>query len=467
MSANTRRQFLANACAMIGLGAGAGFANDLLRLNALAADTEGYRALVCVFLFGGMDNHDTVIPFDTASFNAYADIRQSMLSQYATARNATNLLELTGADLGGRTFAFPPEMQPLHQVWQQGKLAVVGNVGPLVEPTTKATFDSGSAARPPRLFSHNDQQSVWMASEPEGAAFGWGGRLADAMLDAGANTDNTFTAVSAAGSSVFLTGQQARAFQVSSNGAININASNRNFFLGSNTLPSILDDHFRDLGAASNSLFQQDVVDVTRYSLDSNAALTSGLASAMPTMTQFPAGGLAGQLSIVAQMIQQRASLGAKRQIFFVSTGGYDTHSAQAAALPGLQAGISAAMRAFHDTMEELGVGPDVTLFTASDFGRTLRVNGDGTDHGWGAHHVVMGGGVNGGRIFGDIPPSVFDHDQDAGRGRLIPSLSVDQYAAGLGGWFGVSPSELSAALPNLGNFDADALSGLFAPRTT
>ncbi|HBS30713.1 MAG TPA: hypothetical protein DEA40_03080, partial [Parvularcula sp.] len=208
-----------------------------------------------------------------------------------------------------------------------------------------------------------------------------------------------------------------------------------------------------DAPNARVNLFERDVATIHRQSITLNRDLEAALAAQAPFTTVFPGSGLAQQLQAVARMIAARSTLGVSRQIYFVSTGGYDTHSSQAPTLTGLHTALAGAMRAFYDATVELGVSNDVTAFTASDFGRTLAVNGDGTDHGWGAHHFVVGGAVNGNRILGDIPPPVIDHAQDSGSGRLIPNVSVEQFAASLAAWFGLTSSEIQAALPNIGNF--------------
>ena len=463
-----RRQFIFNCCA--GLGAASGFATNLASFNAHAADVSDYKALVCVFLRGAMDSHDTVIPFDVQSNNAFESIREPLIAsldnnrEFAPRRRA-NLLELggDGGDVGGRRFGFPEEFRPLHELYNRGDLAVVGNVGPLGEPTTRTAFQNNSVLIPPRLFSHNDQQSVWMASEPEGARLGWGGRFGDLAQAAGDNQSTAFTAISTAGSSVFLTGQNVRAFQVSTNGALSVNVLDDRSVNGSTTLPSILEDVLRDTGTQRSGLFQRDFANEVRAALDNNVILDSQLAQLTNPATGFPSTTLGGQLRVVADIIARREGFGIKRQVFFVALSGFDTHSGQTGRLPGLQADIANSMRAFYDQMTLLGMGDQVTAFTASDFGRSLNINTSGTDHGWGAHHVVVGGAVNGGQIVGDIPPPVFGHDQDAGNGRLIPTTSVDQYAAALGRWFGLSDNELLDSLPGLGRFDANALGSLFS----
>ncbi|MEM6536792.1 MAG: DUF1501 domain-containing protein [Pseudomonadota bacterium] len=457
-----RRDFLMRCCSS--LGTGAAFASTLGSFNAIAADVSDYKALVCVFLFGGIDCHDTIIPYDNQSYNDWEGIREPILASLdANApRRRSSLLELTGADIGGRQFAFPSEFGSLHQLYQQGQLAVVGNVGPLVETVTRTTFRNDSAALPPRLFSHNDQQSIWMANSPEGARFGWGGRIADFAQAAMANSDAAFTAISAGGNAVLLTGETVQAFQVSESGPLAIQNSDSNFVLNSNQFSDAYSEILRDEGISRTNLFDRDFVGIRNLGLTANDSLSAALSTGVDPTNPFPDSRLGRQLNIVARIISRQATLGARRQVFFVSTGGFDTHSDQADDLPGLQSNIDASISAFYTAIDGLNMSDKVTTFTASDFGRTLSVNGDGTDHGWGGHHLVLGGAVNGGQIIGNIPPAAFNHEFDTGRGRLIPQISVDQYAAALGSWFGLSNTELMDVLPGLGNFDGGVFENLF-----
>lgn len=460
MSAVTRREILKTA-SMLGAYGAAPFAMNLLPFNALAASTDGYRAIVCVFLFGGMDCHDTVLPFDETSYNQYATIRRTLLNDYdrlagGSSRTRARLLALNpanAADFGGRQFALPEALTPLHQLFEGGQAAIVGNVGPLIAPINRTQFRSGTGRAPARLFSHNDQQSTWMAAAPEGARFGWGGRLADMAIAARANANASFTAVSVSGSTVYLNGQDASPFALGVNGPAQINSINRTSLFNSSELPGRISDQLQDVANARVNLFERDVAGLHRQSIALNRDLQVALSSLPPFTTPFPTNGLGQQLQIVARMIGARSTLGAARQIFFVSTGGYDTHSNQAQTLTGLHTTLAGAMRAFYDATVELGVQNDVTAFTASDFGRTLAVNGDGTDHGWGGHHFVVGGAVNGRRILGAMPPPAINHDLDSGSGRLIPSVSVEQLAEPLAAWFGLSASEIRTALPNIGSF--------------
>jgi uncharacterized protein (DUF1501 family) len=460
MSAVTRREILKTARLLSAYGA-APFAMNLLPFNALAASTTGYKALVCVFLFGGMDNHDTVLPFDDASYNQFTTLRRTLMNEYnglpgGSSRTQARLLALNpsnAAALGGRQFALPEALAPIQQLFASGQAAIVGNVGPLIVPLNRAQWRSGGARSPDRLFSHNDQQSTWMAAAPEGARFGWGGRLADMAIASQANSNASFTAVSVSGNTVYLNGQEATGFSLGVNGPTQIRVINRTSFYDSTALPGQVADLVQDTPSARTNLFERDVANIHRQSIALNRDLQAALSAQPPFATVFPTSGLAQQMQVVARMIAARSVLGVSRQIFFVSTGGYDTHSAQAPTLTGLHTTLAGAMRAFYDATVELGVQNDVTAFTASDFGRTLAVNGDGTDHGWGAHHFVVGGAVNGNRIIGDIPPPVVNHDQDSGSGRLIPTLAVEQLAASLAAWFGLTAGEIQSALPNLGSF--------------
>lgn len=456
---NNRRQFLKHSLALPAMLGSGSLLGSLAGLNAHAADTSGYRALVCVFLFGGMDCHDTVLPFDTASYDDYADIRANLLAGYAAlpgvssrSRNALLPLEPASAGFGGRQFALPPQMSALHQLFEQGRAAVVGNVGPLAEPTNRAAFTGNASAVPARLFSHNDQQSTWMSFAPEGAPFGWGGRFGDAV--GSANAESVFSQISLFGNSIFLTGDTVSPFQISADGVPSIRVIDQ----APGQVSTLLRDHFASQGSNRDNLFERDFIGISRTSLDANDLLDAALQSGNALSTQFPGSFLGAQLRAVAQTIAVREQLGARRQVFFVGLGGFDTHSTQAAELPGLQQEVSDAVAAFYRATEELGVEQSVTTFTAADFGRTLTVNGDGTDHGWGGHHFVVGGAVRGGDIYGDIPVSQLGHDQDAGNGRLIPTTSVEQFAAPLGRWFGLNNQELAAALPGLGNFPAGPL---------
>ncbi len=442
------------------LGAGATVLPTFMGGRANAADTGGYKALVCIFLFGGMDSHELLIPFDQASLDTYTQLRQGIAPAGSRTREALLALNPSNAaEFGSRAFALPPEMAGLRTLFDQGRANIVANVGPLIRPVSRTAFENRSANLPPRLFSHNDQQAVWQANAPEGARFGWGGLLADAALASGANPNaEAFSAISTSGDNLFLTGARTQAYSLGSSGPTEVSlyrraANRRDRNAEAEALYLRLRRHFAASEFNGTSLIGADIANTMSTSLDNNAALKSALES-LPTIgATFPASRLGGQLQRVAETIAVRSTLGVGRQVFFVGTGGFDTHSGQAQSLPALMTDLDASMTAFQGAMDYLGEDRNVTLFTASDFGRTFAVNGDGTDHGWGGHQIVVGGALDGGRIVGNPPPPGFDHAQDAGSGRLIPDLSVDQYAASLGRWFGLGDSELDAAFPNLRNF--------------
>lgn len=440
----SRRQFLQTASALSVLGSATPLALNLAGIGAAAAQTaEDYRALVCVFLYGGNDQTNTVVPFDSSEFNAYTAARPTIA---LTSAQLTSLGAV--AAQGGRSFALPNELAPLATLYRSGKLAVVANVGPLIVPTTKAQYQSASVPLPPKLFSHNDQQSVWQSSSAEGATSGWGGRIADVI--ASGNANQTFSAVSVAGAAVYLSGRSVLQYQVGVNGPVAISGLTGTLF-GSSSASQVLQQL---ITAARPDMFEDEYDRVTARSIAANTALTGALASAPALSTAFPAGNpLADQLRMVARTISARQALGAKRQVFFVSLGGFDTHDFQLRDQPTLHTTLAAALDAFYNATVELGVANLVTTFTASDFGRTLTSNGDGSDHGWGSHHFVLGGAVRGGTIYGSFPTVALGTAEDVGSGRLLPSIAVDQYAATLAKWFGVSDTDLATVVPNLANF--------------
>ena len=476
----SRRRFLSHACALSSASMTAaslsGFGLSMTAIQAAAQtsnplnDQSAYKALVCVFLLGGLDGSDTILPYDPQSYSRYASLRESLLQNYANVQGGTStrsrqrLLPLNPINpvQDGRQFALTEELTGLHALFEQGNAAIVANVGPLVQTVTRDEYLNDLARVPKRLFSHNDQQATWMAGAPEGASLGWGGRFADAALRAGANASGkTFTTITSDANALFLTGESARPYQVGRNGAPSIDALNA---LQANPEQyALLRKHYEFSSNATKHLLEKDFINAMGNSLRNNeaynaaASQVTGEAGALTTV--FPGGPLGDQLRTVSQAIAARNALNVNRQVFFVGLGGFDTHSNQVLDLPPLQRQLDAGITAFVEAMRELGVSQDVTLFTASDFGRTLAVNGDGTDHGWGNHHFVVGDAVNGSRILGDLPPYTLNHQLDAGGGRWIPNYSVEQFAAPLGRWFGLSDQDLRTALPNLNNFDGSALS--------
>ena len=442
----SRRAFLKRASALSVMGSAAPWALSLSAMaEAAAATASDYKALVCVFLYGGNDYANTVVPYDQASYDAQYALRGNLRIDRGAL--TANLLNPTAALPDGRQYALAPELAPLVPLFNAGQMAVLLNVGTLVQPTTLAQYQARSVPLPPKLFSHNDQQSYWQSSSPEGATSGWGGRLGD--LFASGNGNATFTSMGVSGNAVYLAGKSAVQYQVTPSGAVAVNGVRAPLF-GSAAASSALQALMT--GARAQQL-ENEYVRVCQRSLDANAQLSSAV-GAVNLATSFPSGnGLADQLKMVAKLIAARGALGAKRQVFFVSIGGFDTHDSLLKVHPGLMTSVGNAMAAFYQATVELGVASQVTTFTASDFGRTLVSNSDGSDHGWGSMHFALGGAVKGAAYYGNAPVIASGGPDDVGQGRLLPNLSVDQYAATMASWLGVSGSDLGMVLPNLGNY--------------
>ncbi|MFZ5720615.1 MAG: DUF1501 domain-containing protein [Pseudomonadota bacterium] len=511
MSPMDRRHFLRVGGAFSALGVGAPLALQLAAAGSAAGQTApDYKALVCVFLYGGNDSHNTVLATDQDSWGRYFAARNTGADPIAlmppgtapTPVGQTNPVtgRVAAADMpeawGGvlpisprtaqpipagtnaatRTFALHPFLAPLQSLFGAGRLAVLANVGPLVQPTSKAQYQARSVAIPTSLFSHNDQQSTWQALSTEGARTGWGGRFAD--LIAGMNgTSTLFTAVSAAGNAVFLSGQSVVQYQLSTAAqpAVVINSAQGNSLFGSSLAPTRVRDLVTDTSLANS--FAADYATVVARSMSAattvNSAFSQSIVTAVPTVADYtnPITGqtetntLALQLQTVARMVAASAALGVRRQVFFVSLGGWDTHDFQNTTQPNLLAKVAHALSYFDGALSNIG-GVDrrsqVTTFTASDFGRSFTTNGDGTDHAWGAHHFILGGAVNGGDIYGQYPTLGADlggfNNPDAVGGAQIPTTSVDQYGATLGRWFGVSDAEIQVIFPRLRNFGTSYL---------
>lgn len=444
----SRRAFLRRS-AQLGLaGVATPFVTSLGAIGEAAAATAGdYKALVCIFLYGGNDYANTLPPYDAESYALY----QAQRSNIAHARDALAATALSPTNsLGGRQYAMAPTMASLLPVFNAGKMAVALNVGTLVQPTTKAQYSAASVRLPPKLFSHNDQQSYFQASSPEGATSGWGGRMGD-LFESG-NGTATLTCINASGNAVYLAGKQAIQYAIGTGGPTAL-INNATSLYGSTTAASTL----RALmTASSGNILANEHGKVSARALNLYSQVSSALASApAANFPLFPTtNSLALQLRIVAQMISVSQTLSAKRQVFFVSLGGFDMHQNLATAHPTQIGLVADAMRAFYDTTVALGVSNQVTAFTASDFGRTLVSNTSGADHGWGSMHFVMGGAVNGRKIYGTPPAIGNGTADDVGQGRLLPTISVDQYAATLANWFGVSAGAMPTVLPNIGNYN-------------
>jgi len=451
-SAASRRAFLRHSRDLSIAGMATPWALNLATMaEAAAATASDYKALVCVFLYGGNDYANTLIPVDTTHYPLYKAQRPT-LAIAADALAATTLNPLTAPlDRNGEpySYALAPGLLPLIPLWQAGQMAVMLNVGTLIQPTTKAQYLAKSVKLPPKLFSHNDQQSYWQASSPEGAASGWGGRMGD-LLQSG-NGLATFTCVNVSGNAVFVSGSNAAQYQVSTSGSVAINGI-KSALYGS----TVASDALRTLLTNPRSnWFEAEYGRVSRRSIDANEVLSKALASVPSFATNFPSGNtLADQLKLVARMIVSADAIQTKRQVFFVSLGGFDNHDGILTVHPGLMDKVAQALSSFHSVLSAQGVAQQVTSFTASDFGRTLAGNNDGSDHGWGSMHLVLGGAVRGQRFYGTAPIIANNGADDVGQGRLLPTTSVDQYAATLGKWFGLSDSQLLEVLPSLVNFN-------------
>jgi uncharacterized protein (DUF1501 family) len=445
----SRREFLRTGARLSLLGSAAPFALNLSGIGAASAQSAtDYKALVCVFLFGGNDHFNSVIPYDPAEYAVYRTARSTI------ARTRESLLPLRTTS-GQAPLAMPPELAALAARYNGGQLAIVANVGPMNEPTTLAQYNAGSVSLPAKLFSHNDQQSTWQASAPEGAQFGWGGRFGDLL--AANNGNATFTCMSVSGNAVWLSGRESTQYQVTPAGAVAVGALDRASSFGSPNSGELLRRMVSQ--STQRNMLERDYSAVVRRSLAAQGQLTSALAAAAPVTTVFPAGNpLAAQLRMVARSIAARQALGVKRQVFFVSMGGFDHHFGLNDSHPGLLQQVAEAMDAFYLSTVELGVQNQVTAFTASDFGRALQSNGDGSDHGWGGHHFVLGGAVRGGRVYGSMPTAALGTNTDAGQGRLLPTTAVDQYAGTLAGFMGLNAAQQLQALPNLGRFSSAGL---------
>lgn len=474
MSSYNRRLFLqASAASFLGAtGALAG----LGRQGAFAADTGGYKAMVGIFLKGGADMFDALLPRDQVSYDALVDVRPGIVNSYGGGSRAReNLLALNplGPDMfSGRQFGLVPELAPLKAMFDAGEGAVVGAVGPLLTPTSRTGMASGTDALPKRLFSHNDQQSTWMALETEGVRRGWGGSFMDEMIASGSGVGNPdFSLITAGSGDIFLAAERALQFKAPENPEnLGIDMSVRtNLTSGGHGAAARdkMDQFLRDATQGSSNPFARDVVAGQARGIENMRDYRDAFAQAGAVGTPFPNSSLGRQLSAIANAINLRGVIGNSRQIFYADTGGFDSHNNQSGSMPGLLGGLAQSIAAFRDALIAMGVWDQVTIFTMSDFGRTLGDNGDGTDHGWGSHQFVFGGSVQGQRIYGDMPELDPNSERfTSSRARLIPSVSVDQYAATLGSWFGLDGGEIDRVLPNLSRFsqrDLGFLSGTSA----
>jgi uncharacterized protein (DUF1501 family) len=450
----SRRAFVRQACcAAVGttgllsslgqLRVIAAAAGDSLSRPTAASVPPDYKALVCLFFQGGIDATNLIIPADPSSYTTYATAR----SQLAAAQSS--LLPISPRRYSdGRRYGLHSTLPGLQSLFAEGKLAILANVGTLVRPTTLADYRAGRNL-PPQLQSHLDQAIQWQSSVADKPfETGWGGRLAD-LLDALNGNHQVSMSISITGKNYFQRGNSTQPYIIGSGGAIPLVYGG-----GSSGVVAARTAGLKAILAnAPDNALAAAFGTITKESIEQSEIVTAALRAAPTLKTVFPGSPVAQNLAMVAKMISVSQELGVRRQVFFVEMGGFDTHFSQESGLTPLFVQINGAMKAFYDATVELGVVNQVTTFTSSDFGRSYVPNASGTDHGWGNHQLIMGGAVQGGDIYGQMPSLTVGANDDTGRGRWIPSTSVDEYSATLATWFGVLPTNLPVVLPNLGRF--------------
>ncbi|MEO6754713.1 MAG: DUF1501 domain-containing protein [Chthoniobacteraceae bacterium] len=484
----TRRDFIRQAsCAAVGTVALTNTIRDLRLINAAVAQTgipsggTDYKALVCIFLSGGNDANNWVVPTDTVTYNQYTDIRanltlpqSSLLPLYQAGTSGTLY-----SDSDSHNYGFHPSCPELQTLFGQDKLAVLFNVGTLVRPTTRAQYTGSNTKfyQPPQLFSHSDQVTQWQTSTPDAPpTTGWGGRVAD-LMDLTANPSGRISmSVSLNGANTFEIGNLVSQYQVSTTGAVVTTGDQMS------TTGARLTAMKNILGLSDPNLQRTAYAGVVKNAIAVGDLLNTAVGgTVLDTFwtVPFPNTTLGNQLKMVARLIEARGNpvtattnkFDMARQIFFCGVGGYDTHTSQVSvngtdqptnvngAHYKLLAEVSTCMYAFQKAMEQLAVSNNVTTFTASDFSRTLPTNSQGSDHGWGSHHLIMGGAVKGGQTYGKLPTFAINGPDDTGLGRWIPTTAVDQYSATLAKWFGVDTgTNMAAIFPNLSRFPVSDL---------
>ncbi len=491
----SRRHFLRqSSCAAVGSTA---ILSTILNLRMAAASAahslpaaaaaDDYKALVCLFFSGGQDSYNLLVPAG-AEHAAYATTRGGVNNPTTNpgglALAQASLLALPASAYAPFLLGLHPSMTGLHGLFTRGKLALAANVGTLVERTTKAQYLGSTAKLPLGLYSHSDQQQQWQTSVPtENRTLGWAGRAAD-LLDAG-NADRRIAMnLSLGGNNVWQSGRTLYPYSVSASASTNAGG----VYSHTGGAVALTDYNNTTIGdtsrtasrtAAVNSLLgqqYQNLLEKTfatnfRDSLDNSALFTAALAGGAALATKFPgetgysadpayvpnadpARGLAAQLKMVVRSVAARGTIGHRRETFFINYGGWDHHDEVIATQAAMLDIVSRCLVSFYAALEELGSQNQVTLYTASDFGRTLTSNGNGSDHAWGGNHFVLGGAVNGGKVYGTYPDLSLTGPQIVtGRGVAVPSMSVDEYFVELALWLGVSPANLADVLPRIGTF--------------
>ena len=439
--------------------------NTLLNLRLMegvaAADTPPatgeYRALVCILLAGGNDSFNMLVPREATPYATYQTSRSNL------ALTPAQLIDVNPVGMAPNAFGVHGGMPELAGLFESGKAAFIANVGSLIEPVQNRTQVAQNLKRLPLgLYSHSDQIEQWQTSIPHSrSGIGWGGRMADLLKELNANQTVPMN-ISLDGSNVFQTGNTVAEYSITPGGAVGLsgyNAGWQQYQDLQNAVSSAVDSQ---LAQHYSSLLSQTFNTRKKQALDAYNIFATGTAPALPGGVTFPGTYLGSRLQMIAKAIQGRTAVGAKRQTFFINWGGWDHHSDVLANQATMLPQISAAVSAFYNALVALGIENKVTLFTISDFGRTLTSNSRGSDHAWGGHHFVVGGAVAGRKIYGTYPSLKLNPDTgpemnplDTGRGRFIPTTSCDQFFAELALWLGVSKSNLPLIFPNIGNFYA------------
>jgi len=496
----SRRQFIRQAaCAAVGTAAMTAAIRDLRFMNAAVAQSNinDYKALVCIFLSGGNDSNNLIVPTITSEYNNYATIRTPVL-----AVPQSSLLPISPLNSDGHSYGLHPccgdvtGHNGIADLFNTGKVAILFNTGTLAYPLTKAQYTSTPSKRPPQLFSHADQVTQWQTSIPDQPPLtGWGGRCAD-LLYPSYQGGQVSLSISLAGANTFEVGNQVSQYSVSTSGAILLQGVSAGRLTALNNI----------LGLGYSNMQAQAYAGIGSHAINTGSLLNNSITNTLDTgtpppwtwSTPFPDqsnnfkvtnpinnakfnSSLGAQLKMIARLIEAgsrsvaQGGFGMRRQIFFCSVGGYDLHSGQTD-VPGggsvltgshsnLFAELSQCMWAFQAAMTQIGnahgdanFAQRVTSFTCSDFGRTFPSNGQGSDHGWGNHHLIMGGAVNGQRTYGSFPTLTVGGPDDTSTGRWIPTLACDQYFATLASWFGVDSSNIGSVFPNIGRFSSSNL---------
>ncbi|MGV8835906.1 DUF1501 domain-containing protein [Cellvibrio sp.] len=443
-----RRHFLKQA-AGIALGSSTAYtiSAGLQLANAMVQPNDSYKALVCIFLFGGNDAFNMLVPTEDSQYAAYKASRQTL------AIEQSKLLSLSNLSGSGAQLGFHPNMPHAQQLFNSGKLALLTNVGALVEPVSKANYQGNKSLLPPQLFSHNDQQTFLQSLQSSTRRNGWAGRAADAMQSMNINKKLSMN-ISLSGSNIWQSGDSVVPYSIDSAGIKELENFNKKASDAREL--SRIQIYQALLAQQQENIFQREYARTQTLAWDLAGEVKTALDAQAPLQTVFPTGNpLAANLKMVAQMLSARSSLQVTRQTFFIGMGDFDTHGDQLRRHDILLAQLSTGLDAFYKATVELGIADQVTTFTTSDFGRTLTSNGDGTDHGWGSHQMIMGGAVNGGNVYGQFPELIIGGKDDIGEGRIIPTNSMDQYAATLASWYGLPAGNFADVFPNLARFNS------------